>query len=72
MIDTPPVAVTAGAPSTESLAFAHLLDGGNSGRIPQDLSRQTSSVGQVSLKVDDYFNITNFEKFYRKITFLGP
>lgn len=39
LINTPPIA----APSTESLALAHLLD------CPS-VSRQTSSVGQVSLK----------------------
>lgn len=38
-----------GAPSTESLALAHLLDG-------PSVSRQTSSVGQVSLKeLEDTF-----------------
>lgn len=38
-----------GAPSTESLALAHLLDG-------PSISRQTSSVGQVSLKeLEDTF-----------------
>uniref|UniRef100_A0A2M4CFX7 Putative membrane-associated protein tyrosine phosphatase ptp-bas n=1 Tax=Anopheles darlingi TaxID=43151 RepID=A0A2M4CFX7_ANODA len=42
MINTPPSATLA-APSTESLALAHLLD------CPS-VSRQTSSVGQVSLK----------------------
>ncbi|KFB47720.1 AGAP009126-PA-like protein [Anopheles sinensis] len=42
MINTPPTATLA-APSTESLALAHLLD------CPS-VSRQTSSVGQVSLK----------------------
>ncbi|XP_055644913.1 protein expanded [Toxorhynchites rutilus septentrionalis] len=42
MINEPPTATLA-APSTESLALAHLLD------CPS-VSRQTSSVGQVSLK----------------------
>lgn len=42
MINTPP-AVPIAAPSTESLALAHLLD-------RPSVSRQTSSVGQVSLK----------------------
>ena len=42
MINTPPTATLA-APSTESLALAHLLD------CPS-VSRQTSSVGQISLK----------------------
>ncbi|XP_053677788.1 protein expanded [Anopheles nili] len=42
MINTPPTATLA-APSTESLALAHLLD------CPS-VSRQTSSVGQVSLQ----------------------
>ncbi|XP_058452055.1 protein expanded isoform X2 [Malaya genurostris] len=42
IINTPPSATLA-APSTESLALAHLLD------CPS-VSRQTSSVGQVSLK----------------------
>ncbi|XP_021702721.1 protein expanded [Aedes aegypti] len=42
IINTPPTATLA-APSTESLALAHLLD------CPS-VSRQTSSVGQVSLK----------------------
>lgn len=41
MINTPPVPIA--APSTESLALAHLLD-------HPSISRQTSSVGQVSLK----------------------
>lgn len=44
MINTPPVAPVS-APSTESLAFSHLLD-----RSGVSVSRQTSSVGQVSLK----------------------
>lgn len=44
MINTPPAAPIA-APSTESLALAHLLD-----RDRASVSRQTSSVGQVSLK----------------------
>lgn len=42
MINTPP-AVPVAAPSTESLALAHLLD------RPSSVSRQTSSVGRVSL-----------------------
>jgi len=42
MINTPPAALA--APSTESLALAHLLDNRPS------VSRQTSSVGQLSLK----------------------
>lgn len=41
MINTPPAPIA--APSTESLALAHLLD-------RPSVSRQTSSVGQVSLK----------------------
>ncbi|XP_004530313.1 protein expanded [Ceratitis capitata] len=41
MINTPPAPIA--APSTESLALAHLLD-------HPSVSRQTSSVGQVSLK----------------------
>lgn len=42
MINSPP-AIPIAAPSTESLALAHLLD-------RPSVSRQTSSVGQVSLK----------------------
>lgn len=42
MINSPP-AIPIAAPSTESLALAHLLD-------QPSVSRQTSSVGQVSLK----------------------
>lgn len=46
MINTPPAA-TMGAPSTESLALAHLLD-------KPSVSRQTSSVSRMSLKeLDD-------------------
>ncbi|KAL5280600.1 FRMD6 family protein [Megaselia abdita] len=43
MINTPPAPIA--GPSTESLALAHLLD-----RDKASVSRQTSSVGQVSLK----------------------
>lgn len=58
---------TVGAPSTESLALAHLLD------CPS-VSRQTSSVGQVSLKeIEDTFsNRTSSQRKKKQLWSMNP
>lgn len=61
MINTPP-AVPIAAPSTESLALAHLLD-------KPSVSRQTSSVSRMSLKdLDDSINGLSARSMTRSIS----